>query len=213
MFKRLLILLALAPLPALAVPIASGNATAIGDVPVSIAPGIGSSTVGRVNFFSPANNITAAATAAGLTAATLNGLPGGPFRGAATVGQLFTGGVLTDGIRFTVSATPLVISGSPTFAYFAALDDLTGANPTMFMPLSLGFLPQTFEFLLPAAGNYRLTVGALRTNEVGTYSVAINMLSATGFGTPEMEPGSAALPLIFCSTLLLCGSRRRAVSA
>jgi len=213
MFKRLMMFLILAPLPALAVPIASGITTAIGDVPVPIAAGIGSSTVGRITAFSPANNITAAATAAGLTAATLNGLPGGPFRGAATVAQLFTGGILTDGIRFTVSATPLVVSGSPTFAYFAALDDLTGANPTLFMPLSLGFAPQTFSFLLPAAGDYRLTVGALRTNQVGTYSVAINMLNATGFGTPEMDPSSAAMPLIFCSMLLLCGSRRRAVSA
>lgn len=75
--------------------------------------------------------------------------------------------------------------------------------------MNLGFASQTFEFLLPAAGDYRLTVGALRTNEVGRYSVAINLLSSTGFGTPEVDAGTACLPLLFCSVMLLCQRRRK----
>lgn len=123
---RSILLAAVLQLPVMAVPVVSGGITGIGDVFIPLGSGAASETVGRIVLFSPPPNINAAAANAGLTAANLNGLPGGPFRGAANLSQDFTGGVLTDGIRFTVSATPLVVTGSPTFAYFAALDDRTG---------------------------------------------------------------------------------------
>ena len=216
MLKRFL-LVGLFSAPVMAVPVISGGLSGNGGIFIPIGPG-GLVTVGRVGLINPANNIAAVATSAGLTGAQLDGLTGGPFRRAGIATGTFTGGILSDGIRFTASATTAVLNTgvTPVYAYFAALDDLTGANPTIFLPLNLTATAQTFEFLLPAAGNYQFSLGAVRTNPnpgvLGTYSTTVNLSSLVGFGTPEIDPGTASLPLLFCSALLLSLKRRQAAT-
>jgi len=217
MLKRFLFV-GLFSTPAMAVPVISGGLSGNGGIFV---PDIGlgaTTTVGRFGLLNPANNIATIATASGLTAAQLDGLTGGPFRRAGIMTATFTGGILTDGIRFTASATTFLLNTgvTPVYAYFAALDDLTGANPTLFLPLNLTAAAQNFQFLLPAAGNYQFSIGALRTNPnpgiFGTYSTTVNLSNLAGFGTPEIDPGTATLPLLFCSALLLSLKRRKAAA-
>ena len=219
MLKRFL-LITLFSAPALAVPVISGGLSGNGGIFI---PDIGfgaTTTVGRFLIPNPADNIAAIATASGLTAAQLNALTPGPVRRAGIMTATFTGGILTDGIRFTASATTLTFNtaAAPVYGYFAALDDLTGANPTLFLPLNLTATAQDFFFLLPAAGNYQFSIGAVRNNPspgfglFATYSTTVNLSNLAGFGTPEIDPGTASLPLLFCSTLLLSLKPRKAAT-
>ena len=215
---RSLLLAAMLQLPVMAVPIISGGVNNVGGVLVPLGGGVFTQTVARVGLINPANNLAAVETAAGLPAGTLDTLPGNPFRRAGIATATFTGGILTDGIRFTASALPFTLNTgvTPTFAYFAALDDLTGANPTLYMPLNLTTTAQTFQFLLPAAGDYQFSIGAVRTNQnpgvLGSYGTVVTLSNLIGFGTPEVDPGTASLPLMFCSVMLLCQQRRRKLS-
>ena len=199
----------------MAVPIISGGVNNVGGLLVPLGGGVFTQTVARVGLLNPANNLLTVENAAGLPAGTLDTLPGNPFRRAGIATATFTGGVLTDGIRFTALAAPFTLNTgvTPTFAYFAALDDLTGANPTLYLPLNLTNVAQTFEFLLPADGDYQLSIGAVRSNQnpgaFGSYGTVVTLSDLTGFGTPEVDPGTACLPLMFCSVMLLCQRRRK----
>ena len=128
--------------------------------------------------------------------------------------QDFTGGILGDGISFTASATTFILNTgvTPAYGYFAALDDLSGALPTQFMPLNLTATAQNFQFLLPATGNYRFSFGALRTNPgpgaLGTYGTTAVLSNVIGFSTPEIDSGTATAPIFFgLALLLLAGSQ------
>ena len=213
--KNILLLLGVLTAQAAAVPILSGGVSNVGGVLVPLGGGFFTETVTRVGLINPANNIAAVETSAGLPAGSLNTLPGSPFVRAGIAAATFTGGVLGDGIRFTAQANPFILNTgvTPNFAYFAALDDLTGANPTLFMPLSLTAVAQTFQFLLPAAGDYQISIGAVRTNQnpgvLGSYGTVVTFSNLTGFGTPELDPARSTVPLLFCSVLLLSMGRRR----
>jgi len=215
MLKRFL-LLALFSTPVMAVPILSGGLSGNGGTFVPIGGSGGTELLGRIPFQNPGNNVAAIATAAGVTSSDLTGLLPGGVRAAIITGT-FTGGIVGDGIRFIASNLNINLSpANPAYAYYAALDDLTGANPTLFMPLNLTTTPQTFEFLLPAAGNYQFSIGAIRTNPnpgvLGTYTTTVILANVTGFGTPELDPARSTLPLLFCSALLLSLGKRRALA-
>lgn len=216
MLKPLLVFSALLTAQAAAVPIMSGGVNNVGGLLVPLGGGVFTQTVSRIGLINPANNLAAVQTAAGLPAGTLNSLPGNPFVRAGIATATFTGGILGDGIRFSALALPFVLNTgvTPNFAYFAALDDLTGANPTLFMPLNLTTTAQEFQFLLPAAGDYQISIGAVRTNQnpgaLGSYGTVVTLADLTGFGTPELDPIQSTVPLLFTSVLLLSLRRQRA---
>ncbi len=225
--KRLLLVGALF-LPAQAAPIISGtfaqDGGAVGIVPISATGG--STRIARLGNGggNPANNIATIESNAGLPAGTLTTLLPGAHR-AGVLSAVFTGGLIGDSIEFDASQIQLVALGSPSFAYFVALDPLFGSLPTVFQPLTLGLLPQTFSVVLPADGDYRFTFGAVRTNPTVTINVPfLGQRDASSYSTtaylsnvqgvdrvPELDAGAATLPLLFVSGLLLAGRRRRAV--
>lgn len=218
--KRFLLFFGLLTAQATAVPVLSGGVTGFAGVPIPLGGGVFTQTVTRAGAINPSTNIAAAETAAGLTSGTL---PGGFFR-AGLLQATFTDGLLGDGISFTARATTFLVgTATPAYSYFAALDDLTGANPTLFLPLNLTATDQTFSFLLPAAGNYQFSIGALRTNPtptplafgvpVGSYGTTITLSNLVGFGTPELDPMRSSLPLLFSGVLLLSLRRRSAVAS
>lgn len=218
--KRLLLVGALF-LPAQAAPIISGtfaqDGGAVGIVPISATGG--STRIARLGNGggNPANNIATIESNAGLPAGTLTTLLPGAHR-AGVLSAVFTGGLIGDSIEFDASQIQLVALGSPSFAYFVALDPLFGSLPTVFQPLTLGLLPQTFSVVLPADGDYRFTFGAVRTNpnfavsSLTSYSTTAFLFNVQGVDrVPELDAGAATLPLLFVSGLLLAGRRRRAV--
>lgn len=205
-------------LPAQAAPVISGtfaqSGGAVGVVPLSTTGG--STRLLRLgNTTNPGNNIATIESAAGLPAGTLTTLLPGAHR-AGTLSAVFTGGLAGDSIEFDALQLQLVVLGSPSFAYFVALDPLFGALPTVFQPLTLGLLPQTFSVVLPADGDYRFTFGAVRTNPNFTVS-SVTSYSTTAFlgnvqgvdRVPELDATAATLPLLFITGLMLAGQRRR----
>ena len=68
-------------------PVISGTFNFVGGVPIPLPTTTGgTTTVTRVGLINPLENVIGSAPTFGLTAADLNGLPGGPFR---RVGALF----------------------------------------------------------------------------------------------------------------------------
>jgi len=133
-------------------------------------------------------------------------------RGSA-IFQTFTGGLQNEQILFTANPVPLIISGSPTFTYFATLVSV-GPTPQSFLVQNLNLTTTTsFSLRLPGDGDYRLGLGVLRNNPgnlFSAYGTSGAFSGVTGAGVPEIDPGSAAAPLAFAlGSLLLLHDRRR----
>lgn len=217
MFRKLFIFFFASSLslPLWAVPVISGAFTSSGGVGAFLSTTGGTMTVGRAGLINPANNLASIESTLGLSAGTLDTLPGNPFRRAGVVFQTFTGGLQGEGIEFTASATnfTLLTGVTPTYGYFATLDPLFGALPTIFVPLALTNTPQTFRIDLPASGDYLFGFGAVRNNPnpgvLGSYGTITLLTGVIGVEkVPELDAHSATLPCLISLGLLL-GLRRR----